>query len=554
MARREPGVTQLGLASSGLLSLVDELLLNIIDQIDAHETLYNLAATCMRFQGLIEPYIWRSLLVLKGDHARRIAAALDSRADRIDYIQELSIRYRDEYRDGIEELNHFMALMSRLRHLTIETPCPNNTEWRQGMYFDGWSRIDYTNLLAAAVYPRLEMPLTLPALQSLTLHAHNAGAQKFVLGRAVAMFRHPTLRTINLSCLNFDGDILSEDELAECRKSTALQSLTLIECNVNVHFLEYVLSLPKALKELSIGERLFTFDECEPSKDPTTRTSSPVFLKALQQQADSLKRLVHVGGKVANMPPLQKDPSGAAGAAKLRSLVNLEYLELGLESHLYYYLRQDGGFPPALKTLKLTNAAISVNAEHNIEMSSDIVFRSLSSLVTEHLPYMLNAGFQLQLKYHDHSFFRLLAQTAASVTEQSQLLNSLFFDRPTIYRIARILQSYQASFVATRETFSHGIAYIPPFMYGEEVPVEEVMYDSNRMWHFNGIDYQMIDDRELREEMRKRGELVRCVMCRHMGIEDCLNAGDGSRCVECRNRMFECGYLRDEDGRIISAV
>lgn len=184
MARREPGVTQLGLASSGLLSLVDELLLNIIDQIDAHETLYNLAATCMRFQGLIEPYIWRSLLVLKGDHARRIAAALDSRADRIDYIQELSIRYRDEYRDGIEELNHFMALMSRLRHLTIETPCPNNTEWRQGMYFDGWSRIDYTNLLAAAVYPRLEMPLTLPALQSCKYCSGGHGKDDLLMGNS----------------------------------------------------------------------------------------------------------------------------------------------------------------------------------------------------------------------------------------------------------------------------------------------------------------------------------------------------------------------------------
>ena len=166
MARHTPGITQLGLAQSGLLSLVDELLLNIIDQIDAHETLCHLAATCMRFQGLVEPYIWRSLLVLTGAHARRIATALDSREERVDYVHELSIRYKDDYRDGIEELNHFLGLMSRLRRLTIETPCPNNSEWRSGVYFDGWSRIDYTNLLASAVYPRLEMPLALPMLQS----------------------------------------------------------------------------------------------------------------------------------------------------------------------------------------------------------------------------------------------------------------------------------------------------------------------------------------------------------------------------------------------------
>ncbi|KAI8930944.1 hypothetical protein NX059_011959 [Plenodomus lindquistii] len=549
MARQEPGATQLGLASGGLLSLVDELLLSIIDQIDVHETLCNLAATCMRFQGLIEPYIWRSVLVTKGGHARRVATALDSREERMEYIQELSIRYRDEDRVGIEELNHFLAHMSRLRHLTLETPCPNNSEWRQGMYFDGWSRIDFTNLLAAAVYPRLTMELTLPVLQSLTLHAHNAGAQKFVLGRAVTMFKHPTLRNITISCLNFDGKI-DEEQLEQSRKSTSLQSLTLIECNVSVPFLNAVLSLPKALKELSIGERLFTFEECEPSMDPSIRTSSPLFLTALQQQADSLQRLTHIGGKVANMTSRIPDPDGAA---KLRSLVNLEYLELGFESHLYFYLRQDGGFPPSLTHLKMVDAAISLNAGHDLDSSSDISFRSLTSLVTEHLPLTLKPSFKLQLKYHDHSFFRLLAQTAASPTEQSHLLNSLFFDRPSVYRIARLLQSYHSFFLVTRETFPSGIAYIPPFMYGEELPVEEEMYDSSQLWYFNGIDYRVIDDTELREEMRKRGELVTCLECRDFGIEECFNTGDGSRCLDCRRRMKRCGYNRDEGGKIISA-
>lgn len=166
-ACHEPGVTMLGPAEGGLLRLVDELLLNIIDHIDARDALCSLAVTCARFQGLVEPYIWRDLEVLKGEHARRIAAALDSRDRRADYIQDLAIRYHDEYRDGIEDLNHFMGLMSRLRHLHIESPCPNNSEWQNGtIYFDGYSRIDYTNLLASSVYPRLDMQMTLPALQS----------------------------------------------------------------------------------------------------------------------------------------------------------------------------------------------------------------------------------------------------------------------------------------------------------------------------------------------------------------------------------------------------
>jgi hypothetical protein len=166
MARQGPGNTQLSLAPSGLLSFVDELLLNILDHIDSREALCYLAATCMRFQDLVEPYIWRELLVLSGMHARKIALALDTRDERIDYVKSLSIRYKDEVKEGIEELNYFIALMGRLQHLTIESPCPNNLEWRAGVFFDGYSRIDFTNLLASAVYPRLGLPLALPMLQS----------------------------------------------------------------------------------------------------------------------------------------------------------------------------------------------------------------------------------------------------------------------------------------------------------------------------------------------------------------------------------------------------
>jgi hypothetical protein len=175
-ARQEPGITMLGPAESGLLRLVDELLLNIIDHVEGRGALCSLAATCTRFQGLVEPYIWRKVEVLTGAHAQRIATALNSRDDRTDLIQDLAIRYQDEYRDGIENLNHYLSVMGRLRHLHIESPCPNNLEWQNGsIYFDGYSRIDYTNLLAGSVYPRSGMAMTLPMLQSRKLEVRCKG-------------------------------------------------------------------------------------------------------------------------------------------------------------------------------------------------------------------------------------------------------------------------------------------------------------------------------------------------------------------------------------------
>lgn len=535
-ARHEPGITMLGPAKSGLLQLVDELLLNIIDHINARDALCNLAATCTRFQGLVEPYIWHDLQVLKGEHARRIAKALDSRDERPDCIQSLAIRYQDEYRDGIEELNHFIGLMSRLRHLHIESPCPNNSEWQQGnIYFDGYSRIDYSNLLASAVYPRMDMQRALPMLQSLTLHAHGSGDNKFTLGRATAMFRHPTLRNITLSCLNFDNRIGAPFEVSEKEiKTTPLQSLTLIECNVDVFFLDTVLSLPKALKELSIGERLHAFEGCQPSMVSEHRTSSKLFLTALQRQADSLRRLAHCGGHLGHLTPRETDPEGTA---KLRSLVNLEHLELGFESHLYYYLRMDG-FPPALKFLKMLDSAISNNAAHDLRSLSAIVFRSLTSLTTDCLPRTLADDFTLHLKFSDHSFFRLVEMTSSA--DQSHLLSTLFFDRPSTYKIASMLKSYspRSRFIVSRECFRSGRSFIPPYMYGEELPVDEVMYNSDDFWRFNGINYRIMDDETWRNELKKGKKLRVCKTCqrRGMGVDDCLSLGDGSACVPCRDR------------------
>jgi hypothetical protein len=359
------------------------------------------------------------------------------------------------------------------------------------------------------------------------------------------MFLHPTLRNITFSCLNFAADMSHEDDLVkEKQKCTPLQSLTIIECNVNIQFLDVVLSLPKALKELSIGERLHTFPECEPSMDPSQRTSSPLFLTALQRQARSLRRLVHIGGQPRFLCTRQTDPEGAA---KFRSLTSLEHLELGFESHLYYYLRRNG-FPPSLKTLKMLDAAISINVGDDLRALSNIAFNSITSLVTEHLFQPLPTDFLVHLHFSDHPIFRLFV--TAYPPEQNHLLSTLFLDRPAIYKIARILKTHNAHFHISRETFPSGTGYIPPYMYGEDLPVEEAMYDSDDYWRFSGIDYQIMDDERLREEMKGQKQLATCVRCSDLGVsvDECRGLGDGSACLPCRRARSDCLWLRRADG------
>jgi hypothetical protein len=349
--------------------------------------------------------------------------------------------------------------------------------------------------------------------------------------------------------LDFDGVLeISESET----KTTPLQSLTLIECNVSVQFLNDVLSLPKALKELSIGERLHVFPECQPSMDPENRTSSRQFLVALQKQAHSLQRLTHSGGHVRYLTPRDTDPEGAE---KLRSLVDLKYLELGFESHLYYYLRQHG-FPPALKSLKMLDSAISINSGHDLRALSDIAFRSLTSLVDGCLPRTLADDFTLHLKFSDHSFFRLFEIVVA--TEQAHILSALFFDRAATYKIASMLKSYStnARFLVSRETFPSGKSFIPPYMHGEELPVEELMYTSDDFWCFNGVNYRIMDDENWRNELRKGKKLAVCKRCRSrgLGVNECRSLGDGSACMPCKgNDWGACEWERDDKGDLIGA-
>jgi hypothetical protein len=136
-----------------LLSLPDELILSVIEHIDCHEALVNFAATSSRLRDLVEPRIWRSLLVLDGDHARTIRWACESTPERMSMIHELSVRYNERNEVGIEDLAPLILQLAKLRHLTLETPCPNDHARGNELAatYLHYSRIDYTRLFEYAI-------------------------------------------------------------------------------------------------------------------------------------------------------------------------------------------------------------------------------------------------------------------------------------------------------------------------------------------------------------------------------------------------------------------
>ncbi|KAF2010763.1 hypothetical protein BU24DRAFT_454341 [Aaosphaeria arxii CBS 175.79] len=468
-----------------LLSMVDELLLNIIEQIDDHAALCSLSATCSRFRGLVEPFIWRNLLILNGDQASEIALSLQSCPERLANIQELAIHYKHDDASGIGRLNPFIYDMSRLRHLTIESPCPNNGEWRHEAVFTAETKIDYSTLFEKSVARELSSP-PLQMLQSLTLHGHGRFNSKFKLGSVAYIFFHPTILDITISCTNFeidDGIVDAKKIPIQSMKSTALRSLKFIECNVYLDMLEVALSLPKALKELHVGERVFAWDDCVPKSDKPM-TGHARFVDILQLQANSLECLEHTGGRYINPARPTSDP---ANSRKLSQFKNLKHLKVDSRSALLKYVTEDG-CPDSLHTLKITDdveAVCLVAVFQPLYLHfSDFLKRMCT--VAAKLPSTVN----IDICFSHHSRGPSLAGNMYSFWTSRQ-------GRKLVYDIASTLQSHNARLRIFAETFLKGISYIEPYMYSEERPTEELLYDSQNYWSFSRTDYQSVDDKNL---------------------------------------------------------
>jgi hypothetical protein len=120
------------------------------------------------------------------------------------------------------------------------------------------------------------------------------GRNPFDMGRNSVIFLHPTLRNLTVSCFDIGEDL--EGYLSVNQKATPLKSLTFDECNISVQGLAAILSIPKSLERLTLGERMFHL------KDPSGYTHSPLgrspelLLQALALQQNSLQYLKHIGG------------------------------------------------------------------------------------------------------------------------------------------------------------------------------------------------------------------------------------------------------------------
>jgi hypothetical protein len=248
------------------------------------------------------------------------------------------------------------------------------------------------------------------------------------------------------------------------------------------------------LKELSIGERMHLFDRDWPSLVPEDRTSDPGFLDALAVQKGSLERLTHYAGDIRYLGTVSS--SYESGSKMRESLRNLKYLEVGVESSLFAYLKF-GGCPENLTTLKLSDHALVPSPTPTLEHMT-----SMLKIAARTIEFAWRK-MDLDIRFC-HNVFAIPQNDLDSIwTPAVQHANRLL-----VYKLAKTLTARGSRLRLFGEVFKGGKAFIPPYMYGEEQPVEELLYDSDAFYTFLGTDHGAYDT-ELLEKPESVEEWVR---------------------------------------------
>ena len=290
------------------------------------------------------------------------------------------------------------------------------------------------------------------------------------------MFLHPTVQNITLSCSDITDDLLASELFRNHERSTPLTNLVFDECNISAFGLQALLSLPRALKKITLGERQYHFHNppCIPLGNDCEH-----FMGALYMQHESLEYIKHIGSR----DWLSDNPNLSTNV--LHHFDNLRMLELGPHSVLRKYLIADD-FPRNLESLRLLS-----NYAHYHNLIRTIAYTHLSSLRMDWGSIVAAVlSKHNQVKYVDV----ILAQ---AFTQMSQgfgmdLLRSLWQSgerRNDIYQAAKPLRARGTRFQLFAEYFTGGNVFIPPYLYGEDVPQELLVYDSETPYLFESVKY-----------------------------------------------------------------
>ncbi|PPJ54831.1 hypothetical protein CBER1_08428 [Cercospora berteroae] len=282
-----------------LLDLPNELIANVIEHVDSRKTLRKLNRTCKRIQQLTEPILYRYALIRDGDRTRDLLRSVEHQPARAKAIHELDIPCDCRSATWFEGLARLLETTVNVKRLMLEMPQVNNGEFEDE---EPYERMTSALLrpFQAAISDADSKPLQ--KLQDLVLHLNGAESPYWTLDRTtLCIIQLPLLRSLTLSCVNI-GDQLAEH--VPHASFASLKHLILEESNITHQGLRALLSLPRALENLHLGENCHNCHHFEDVIDPAANNlfnnDPAATLEAISQQSHSLKTLVYVTPELFN--------------------------------------------------------------------------------------------------------------------------------------------------------------------------------------------------------------------------------------------------------------
>lgn len=291
--------------STGLLSLPQELVNVILIEIgDSYKTFRALARVCRKLNALSNPFVYNSVIIRQPSTGEKFAWTMTHAPRFNPMVHGLQIHFHgtgdDEPFNIPEDFETVLAKLVNLELLVIKSD-----------YFDNEQD---TNLFCQpGILPALRsckpIPLTiLPSgifiifvydeqcsivgcgLTSLPGHLgfdyDNTDESTWILHPYEAVFFHPGLRSLTITgaCVQ---TVWSRLKGAPSHRSTQLEELRLLNCDLAPHQLSEMLSYPRALKH-------FTFKGQSPDPivtGPVREANRSAYIDALRIHASSLESL-----------------------------------------------------------------------------------------------------------------------------------------------------------------------------------------------------------------------------------------------------------------------
>ncbi|ETN38067.1 uncharacterized protein HMPREF1541_07691 [Cyphellophora europaea CBS 101466] len=251
----EEGVTDDVMAVNHLLDIPPELLSHVFAHLD-HPGLCSTIRVCREFHLLAEPFLYRDVRILNSSQGTGLVFAFSKDPRRVAWVRSLlvSTKFGDE--GGLSALPPWIVEMDNLRDLRLETPDCNMRDpderiaWIQLQ--DRYERIfEQASILLPPAQRRLQK------LRTCTVHLVDEQREMITLRRHSALFLHPNLRSLTISCASTDfvhalpAPLVRDLSLT---RTTKLEHLHLEECDLNTSTLMKLLRLSSELKSLKISE------------------------------------------------------------------------------------------------------------------------------------------------------------------------------------------------------------------------------------------------------------------------------------------------------------